>query len=462
MNKIELVFRTIGERTTEIALELAIKNIDPDKIHIIENIKPFSKAMEKILSIEYDKDTDFVIFVDADCLILQNLRPFLDSNDYPYVDCYVLDKFRGFVHMGVHITRIDVVNAMKKVHMEKTDPFYILKPESAIRNVALATLNFRKTFKRFRILHDFLQFYEHLFIKYALRELRSRDDYSKAKLHVAMQEWKFDDKDFSVVYDAIQFTRKHVKLTWTEDDISQFIISLPIIAKEQIKKLSIQEKRVLKEEIVFDLKEAIKITGQFDFYNNPKIFCIGLSRTSTKSLTAALNVLGINVIHYPVDDLLFEEITSGNYNFSILKDYDGISDITVSPYYAQLEKLFPDSKFILTIRDKKSWLESLKKHWDDRPPFDDPDVDEIHLKIRRFLRASVYGLYTYDENRLSYVYDLHYRNVVEYFKDKTGKLLILNINAGEGWEKLCHFLAKPIPVSLFPHINQEEQLLELL
>ena len=45
MKKIELVFRTVGERTSSLALDLALKNIEPDEVHVIENVRPFSQAV---------------------------------------------------------------------------------------------------------------------------------------------------------------------------------------------------------------------------------------------------------------------------------------------------------------------------------------------------------------------------------------------------------------------------------
>lgn len=44
----------------------------------------------------------------------------------------------------------------------------------------------------------------------------------------------------------------------------------------------------------------------------------------------------------------------------------------------------------------------------------------------------------------------HHENVRTFFQDKPGKLLELNIIAGDGWEKLCPFLGKPIPDQPFP------------
>ncbi len=461
MKKIELVFRSNGERTRNIALDFALKNISPDKVHLIENITPFSRTMEEIMKIQYNDDTDYVVFMDADCFIFEDMRPFLNKNTLPYVDCFVLDKFRGFVHMGVHVTRMDVVQTMKQINMPEDDLKYILRPESRRRNLALEKLKEGKTFKKFKILHDFCQYYHQVYLKYAIRELRSRNAYQKFKLQICVENWKYDDTDFLVARKAINHAKNNVPLDATPKVVADYIQTLPAIAKSELDKMGLKEKKVLKLQEVLDLKAAINITGQFE-NKKEKIFCIGLSRTSTKSLTLALDMLGYNISHYPDDKITFEELTTGKYDLSILNDYDGISDITVSPFYVQLDKHYPNSKFILTIREKSSWLQSLKKHWEERPPFEDPKQNDIHLKMRRFLRAAVYGTYVFNEERLSYVYDLHLANVLEYFKDRSNSLLIMDICAGDGWEKLCTFLNLKIIHEPFPDVKLKEELAELL
>ena len=198
------------------------------------------------------------------------------------------------------------------------------------------------------------------------------------------------------------------------------------IFRSQLKKFDIKEKKPLTYQEVLDLRGAFNAIEQFNLKS--KIFCIGLSRTGTKSLTAALYILGYNIIHYPHDEITFNELSNGNYNFNLLDDYDGISDITISPYYTQLDKLFSNSKFILTVREKEAWLKSFEKHWSDRPPFDDPTQTETYMKVRRFLRASVYGTYKFNRERMSYVYNLHFKNVLNYFKGLFNLFLIFDDN----------------------------------
>jgi hypothetical protein len=91
MAKIDLVFRQIDERTREVSLALAMEHIRPDAVHILDDVRPFSECVTQMLRI--DHDCDYVVYLDADCLILDDMRPFLDSCDSAYVDSYVSDRF---------------------------------------------------------------------------------------------------------------------------------------------------------------------------------------------------------------------------------------------------------------------------------------------------------------------------------------------------------------------------------
>jgi hypothetical protein len=185
--------------------------------------------------------------------------------------------------------------------------------------------------------------------------------------------------------------------------------------------------------------------------SKPKIFGIGLSKTGTSSLTNALNLLGIRTIHYPCDRKTFEELTSGVYRLSVLKRYQGVTDTPVVPFYPQLDVNYPGSKFILTIREKGSWLRSIEYHWRMIPEW--LWEGSPSRMFSDFVSACVYGSISFNKDRFSYVYDTHLRNVCEYFRDRPGDFIIIDICAGEGWEKLCPFLGLQAPEVPFPHSN---------
>lgn len=166
----------------------------------------------------------------------------------------------------------------------------------------------------------------------------------------------------------------------------------------------------------------------------PKIFGVGLSRTGTSSLTYALRILGYSAKHFPQDPL------------SMAKEYDALTDTTVARDYKKLDKLFPNSKFILTVRDMDSWLRSVEAHFLRNP------VDTREEWVLQ-LREDVYKTRDFNRDLMQAAYSRHLNDVQLYFKERPTDLLIMDICNGEGWEVLCPFLSQKIPTEPFPQIN---------
>lgn len=189
-----------------------------------------------------------------------------------------------------------------------------------------------------------------------------------------------------------------------------------------------------------------------------RIFGIGLNKTGTTTLGRALTMLGIPTIDYPTDARTLEQLEEGDYDLDILKTYQAVTDTPVGFFYPQLDRLYPGSRFILTVRDKDAWLRSVRDHW--------PFVMEWGLHEETFRRftyyafTAVYGAIHYNEDRYSYVYDTYLDGVQRYFAGREDDLLVMDICAGEGWEKLCPFLGTAVPDAPFPHLNRKEDKFE--
>ena len=190
--------------------------------------------------------------------------------------------------------------------------------------------------------------------------------------------------------------------------------------------------------------------------NSPvsKVFGIGLSKTGTSSLDRALNELGIQSIHFPSDPTTHRELLEGNYRLSILQQYQAATDIPIAPFYAQLDGIYPNSKFILTVRDRESWLSSVSHHWEFMWQW--AEHDRHFCEFLKFITACAYGVHRFQRARFTYVYDRHLRNVREYFRKRPQDLLVLDICSGDGWERLCPFLGVPVPERPFPVANRRE------
>jgi hypothetical protein len=177
-----------------------------------------------------------------------------------------------------------------------------------------------------------------------------------------------------------------------------------------------------------------------------KVFGIGLSRTGTYSLTTALNALGIPTRHFPNDPITQEELKTGRYRLSVLDEVQALTDIPIAPFYPQLDRAFPGSRFILTTRETESWLASYENHYrmyveHQRDEFDD------------FVFACVYGCLHFNAERFRDVKERHEAEVRRYFADRPRDLLVLDV-AGATWEPLCEFLGLPVPDEPYPHDNR--------
>lgn len=117
------------------------------------------------------------------------------------------------------------------------------------------------------------------------------------------------------------------------------------------------------------------------------------------------------------------------------------------------DQRWPGSKFVLTIREEDDWLHSCRKHWAGLSNFkyDESEEYRVFMDIRKFLEAAVYGCHEFNEERFRRVYRRHVQNVTSYFAGRESDLLVLNIVAGDGYERLAHFLGVPAPKQPFPH-----------
>ena len=171
-----------------------------------------------------------------------------------------------------------------------------------------------------------------------------------------------------------------------------------------------------------------------------RVFGIGLSRTGTTSLDAALWHLGLTSRHNPDP----ARMLAGD--FSPIDDADAATDIAAAAVFRELDAAFPGSVFVLTVRDAESWLASVTRHIGSLPDVLDggPSGD---------LRRAVYGDARPSAEQLLAAYRSHLLRVMEQFEGRPADLLIMDITAGQGWDTLCPFLGIGRPEVAFPNAN---------
>ena len=133
-------------------------------------------------------------------------------------------------------------------------------------------------------------------------------------------------------------------------------------------------------------------------------------------------------------------------DLAVVDANDALTDTPIPSFYRDLDARYPGSKFILTVRDSEGWLKSCKKQFTQR-------FAEVQTEAHKQLFLDLYGTDVFDEDRFARGYEAFVDGVAEYFKDRPHDLLTIDVTAGEGWEKLCPFLERPVPDIPFPKAN---------
>lgn len=180
------------------------------------------------------------------------------------------------------------------------------------------------------------------------------------------------------------------------------------------------------------------------YYMN-KVFCIGMFKTGTTSIRKAFEILGYKTISYWGINNDAWCVDKKSWDLKQIREkanqHEAFKDFPWLFLYRELDNWFPNSKFILTIRDAEKVAVSDLNHWKRFNITNDQwkiDEQERHIPLKqRFI------------NR----YDRHNKDVLDYFYGKDN-LLVMNLENGDGWELLCNFLNKSIPDLPFPWENK--------
>ncbi|MEP6646765.1 MAG: sulfotransferase family protein [Saprospiraceae bacterium] len=155
-----------------------------------------------------------------------------------------------------------------------------------------------------------------------------------------------------------------------------------------------------------------------------KIFCIGFQKTGTTSLGKAFTMLGYRVCGVTQELLPALRVSDFEKIKEYLQSYDVCKDNPWPVLFRQLDEYFPDSKFILTHRNEDTWIKSVVNHFDSKPS----DMNQY-----------IYGVSfpKGHEERFLNRYREHTESVLNFFKDRQDDLLVINLEDGATWEKIC-------------------------
>ncbi len=201
-----------------------------------------------------------------------------------------------------------------------------------------------------------------------------------------------------------------------------------------------------------------------------KVFCIGCNKTGTTSVEKALKDLGYSLGDIPTGELLLDAYAERDFKTIIefCKTADAFQDAPFSFHFTfmALDMAFPNSKFILTIRDSdEQWYNSMTKfhakmHTTTGKIPTEEDLKNAVYRYKGFpweVRQKIYGIKSgqdvYDKKTFIDYYNDHNKMVMEYFRYRDN-LLVLNLTEDDAYQKFCKFLGKTPKYDTFPWENK--------
>lgn len=185
-----------------------------------------------------------------------------------------------------------------------------------------------------------------------------------------------------------------------------------------------------------------------------KIFVIGHNKTATTSVITNIRDFGFKIGNQKKGELLLDFYLKGDFEpiINLCKTADAFKDIPFSMYntYKHLDPVFPNSKYILTVRDNEDeWYNSVirfhTKIFNGKLPNAEMLQKNIYVKRGWMyeVHTKMYGVNDddlYNKKKLTDYYNNHNKDVIEFFKDRPNDLLVLNLKEPNGFEKFCSFL----------------------
>ncbi|MBK2267739.1 hypothetical protein IBE34_05065 [Francisella philomiragia] len=214
------------------------------------------------------------------------------------------------------------------------------------------------------------------------------------------------------------------------------------------------KQEALKNEVT-DLKNQIKL---LEVKDKTKYFCIGRNKTGTTSLEKAFKNLGYIVGDQREAEQLFDKHFFDNRFEEIIeycKTAEVFQDVPFSHYeiIPHIDKAYPNSKFILTIRDTpEQWYNSITKFHakffgkDGRVPTYE-DLANAEYMRKGFMTRVVDGHGTsakdpYNKEIMIGHYNRHNQYIIDYFKDRPDDLLVINLSEKGSYQKFCEFIRR--------------------
>ena len=223
-----------------------------------------------------------------------------------------------------------------------------------------------------------------------------------------------------------------------------------------------------------------------------QVLSLGMVRTGTASMHAALTHLGYETYHgfRAFADLRDYELWNPAYETKffnkpspqcpqvdraffdkVLGHVSAATDLPVVAFSPELIAAYPEAKIILVQREEDAWYRSFEdvfiKTYESRLVafiawLDPTKTGQFFSSLPRGCAQGVFhaeDVAAFRKNARP-VYRAHYAEIRRLLKERGEELRLLEYDLGSGWGPLCEFLGRDVPAQPFPKVNETRMMQE--
>lgn len=194
-----------------------------------------------------------------------------------------------------------------------------------------------------------------------------------------------------------------------------------------------------------------------------KVIGAGISRTGTYSFKLAMEQLGFEKCHHMMEVIecpdqapRFTDAANGKaVDWHVLfEGYQASCDFPSCYFWHDLVHAFPEAKVVLTVRDPESWYRSMSETIIPTMKKTMATIDSPMVKMgEEIIFKHFFGADLDNKSHVVETFLQHNQSV----RDTVPAHQLLEFDARQGWEPLCHFLDIPVPDSPYPNTNSTEE-----
>ena len=137
----------------------------------------------------------------------------------------------------------------------------------------------------------------------------------------------------------------------------------------------------------------------------------------------------------------------------LIDAYEGFADVPFPGLYVELERTYPESKFILVSRNLQDWWSSLIRHWQwNKSPRTHTFGNYEYIQYNRYTTTPLCSVDLGDRDILIDLHVQHLASVRAHFAGHPGRLLEVNVEDPEIGARIAAFAGRT-ETTPYPHVG---------